>query len=144
MPLRRRDFLFAAGIAPVALTLGARRPAFAIDTPLVPNTNLDLPPSSTAGANANLDTPPAPNTNLDTPPTPKTNLDTPSQTSVFGSPITTNSSNTKMSTSTVAFQNQPNAGARCANCRFYNASNSSCAQVIGDFHANGWCLMHTP
>ncbi|MEO0618865.1 MAG: hypothetical protein AAFZ01_06240 [Pseudomonadota bacterium] len=110
MTLRRRDFLLAAGIAPLTLMLGADRPALAIDTPLAPNTNLD----------------------------------TPSQTSVFGSPVTTSASNTKLTTSTVAFQNQPNAGARCATCRFYNASDSSCAQVRGDFHSNGWCLLHTP
>ena len=38
-----------------------------------------------------------------------------------------------------AYQNSPNGGQRCADCRFFNASNRSCQIVAGEISPNGWC-----
>jgi hypothetical protein len=37
------------------------------------------------------------------------------------------------------YQNAPNGGQRCADCRYFRASSRTCQLVAGEISPNGWC-----
>ncbi len=42
----------------------------------------------------------------------------------------------------VSYQDSPNAGAKCGDCKFFNGD-GTCQIVAGDISANGWCTAFT-
>jgi hypothetical protein len=47
------------------------------------------------------------------------------------------------------YQDQPNAGKRCADCKFFSSgggdsNTGSCALVEGPIDRNGWCMAFSP
>ena len=55
----------------------------------------------------------------------------------------------KTSKAALLYQDQPNGGKRCADCRFFSAGGSdtntgTCALVEGTIDRNGWCTAFSP
>ena len=55
----------------------------------------------------------------------------------------------KTSKASLLYQEQPNGGKRCADCKFFSAASGAegagtCALVEGPIDRNGWCMAFSP
>jgi len=55
----------------------------------------------------------------------------------------------KTSKAAMLYQDQPNEGKRCADCKFFSAgsgdaNSGTCALVEGTIDRNGWCMAFSP